>query len=161
MLIIKNPIYSTRLLAAPLWKVHWSETAEIWPWVKITADATVRLLPLLNTFFLNVGHKWLLIPILSNFYQGVQPQLAVILITPTFIKFQVWDLSNLDMLVWTALGAWNLTLECTKNLNWYFCQTLVYLSEHWATILCHHSRPRPSSPGMDRKICLLHYQILL
>ena len=34
------------------------------------------------------------------------------------------------------------TLECTKNLIWYFREPLAYLSEHRETILCHHRRPR-------------------
>ena len=82
---------------------HQAETAENQPRVKITADAPADFLPILNTFFLDVGQKWLWIPILSSFYHGVQSQLAVILIGATFMKFQLWDWSSLDMLVWTAL----------------------------------------------------------
>ena len=41
---------------------HWAETADFWPRVKITADATVDFLPTLNTFLLNVDQKKLLSP---------------------------------------------------------------------------------------------------
>ena len=78
-------------------------TADFWPRVKITANAAVVRLPVLNTFFLDVGQKWLWMHIISDFWGGVQPQNAVILITPKFMKIQLRDWSSLENLVWTAL----------------------------------------------------------
>ena len=82
---------------------HWAGTADFWPRVKITANAAVVRLPVLNTFFLDVGQKWLWMHIISDFWGGVQPQNAVILITPKFMKFQLRDCSSLENLGWTAL----------------------------------------------------------
>ena len=71
--------------------------------LKITAGTIVLLPPILNTFLLDVGQKWLWMHLLSDFWGGVQPQYTVILITAHFMKIQFWDWSHLENLVWTAL----------------------------------------------------------
>ena len=106
---------------------QWARTAENQPRVKITADHIVHLPPILNTFLWDVGQKWLSIPILSNIWGGVRPRLAVILITAHFMKFQLWDCSSLENLVWTGLwvifrtvwtwGTLNLVIWVFKNLK--------------------------------------------
>ena len=97
---------------------QWAKTAENQRRVKITADATVRKMFILNSFFWDVNQKWLWIPILSSFYQGVQPQLAVILIGATSMKFQLWDWSSLENLVWTAHKVIFRTVWTWGKLNW-------------------------------------------
>ena len=97
---------------------HWAETAENWPRVKITADATVVRLPVLKYLPLIVGQKYLFLHILSDFWGGVQPQLAVILIGATSMKFQLWDWSSLENLVWTAHKVIFRTVWTWEKLNW-------------------------------------------
>ena len=116
------------------WKVffwnstpQWAEIAKNWPRVKITADDIVHFPPIEKWFALIVGQKWWWIHILSNLWGGVQPRLAVILVSITFVKFPLWDPSSLDIWVWTALevlfrtvwtwGTLNLVIWVFKNLK--------------------------------------------
>ena len=97
---------------------QWAETAKNWPRVKITAGAPVHKMFILKHFPLIVGQKWLSIPILSIFWGGVQPQQAVILVGATFMKFQLWDWSSLENLVWTAHKIIFRTVWTWGKLNW-------------------------------------------
>ena len=55
--------------------------------------------------------------------------------------FQIKSIINRTLMYLFNMEYYN-TLKFTKNLIWYFCEPLVYLSEHRETILCHHRRPR-------------------
>ena len=52
---------------------HWAGIADFWPRVKITVGTIVQLPPILNTFLLDVGQKWLWMHLLSDFWGGFSP----------------------------------------------------------------------------------------